>query len=388
MSNYKDQDLVFGKRYEKRFQFQLDETKEVTRNGVKLGIIEGFASTWNLDRDDDIIERGAFAKTLIRHTEQGRPIRMLFAHDSSELIGGFPIESAKETDQGLFVKGEINLEFDQGRRAFALAKQGVLTDMSVGFSIASRDFVEFERSGDSMIRRIKEVELWEISLVSEPANPEARISSVKSVSPFQDLPIADRSVQWNEDESLNRLKSFTKSDECPTERFRDGFLLYNPEKSEEFSQYRLGFVDVIEGKIVAIPRAIFKAAFQIIKGGIELPEAELNEVQYNIEKYYKKLGLESPFGESIDVTIVDSCESLSDIESLLKTRGFTKASSKAIISKSKSFDGRDDSLIDENSDRDDSEKMEEISKKLDRLGDSFYLREISKNLDRLTKTNN
>ena len=79
----------------------------------------------------------------------------------------------REDDKGLFVVGEINLGVRRGLEAYNLAKQGVLTDMSIGYSVIDFGMVKG-------IRELKEIELWEISLVSEPANPSAQIVQVKS----------------------------------------------------------------------------------------------------------------------------------------------------------------------------------------------------------------
>lgn len=166
----------------KHFGFACTEVKQEDRNGVPVGIIEGYASTWDIDRGDDVIMQGAFADSIKRHSEDGRPIRMLYQHNGSELIGGFPIHSVREDEKGLYVKGEINLDVQKGREAYALAKQGVLTDMSIGFSIASRDDVDFRDDGEVVVRTIKRVELWEISMVGEPMNPKAKVVNVKNDS--------------------------------------------------------------------------------------------------------------------------------------------------------------------------------------------------------------
>ena len=194
-----------GSKVIKSVRFNQTETKENLRNGVPVGIIEGFAATWTLDRGDDVILEGAFAKTIARHSAEGRPVRMLFQHSSKDLIGGFPIESIKETPEGLMVRGEINLDVQSGREAYALAKQGVLTDLSIGFSIPSSDCCEYKRDGDSVVRIIKEVDLWEVSMVGEPMNPEACISSVKSV----DVKTVEACNSLADVESLLKINGFS-----------------------------------------------------------------------------------------------------------------------------------------------------------------------------------
>jgi HK97 family phage prohead protease len=163
----------------KTVSFITTEVKKDKINGIEVGIIEGYASTWDLDRGADIIMEGAFTETLATLAAQGRTIRMLSGHDYSDLIGGFPVKDCRQDSKGLYVKGEINLEVQTGREAYALAKQGVLCDMSIGFSLPM-DSVEFKEVDGTIIRFIKKLELWEISLVPEPMNPNAQITAVKS----------------------------------------------------------------------------------------------------------------------------------------------------------------------------------------------------------------
>lgn len=160
--------------------FSLTETKEAIRNGVPVGIIEGYAATWDLDRGNDIIQKGAFSLTVKDHQTKGRPIRMLFGHDYSSLIGGYPQDEMREDAKGLHVVGEINLDTQGGREAYALAKQGVLTDMSIGFRIPENGSERKQMDGRS-VRIIKAIDLYEISLVPEPMNTQANITAVKSL---------------------------------------------------------------------------------------------------------------------------------------------------------------------------------------------------------------
>jgi hypothetical protein len=154
------------------------ETKEVERNGVKVGIIEGYIATWDVDRGGwdgikDRFVRGAFTKSLDRHRKTGRQIRLKSQHGVT--IGGFPIENVKEDDVGLFGIGEVNLEKQQGREDFSLAKQKVLVDFSIGWSLGDGSSVK------DGVRSIPEAEIWEGSIVDEPMNPKANITAVKAI---------------------------------------------------------------------------------------------------------------------------------------------------------------------------------------------------------------
>jgi HK97 family phage prohead protease len=163
-----------AKRETKTFSFDITETKEVQIDGQNYGVVRGYASTYgNVDRGSDRVIRGAFKKSLERYRKTNRPIKMYYQHDNKEIIGGFPVDKIMDDESGLYVEGQINLDVQRGREAYALAKQGVIQDFSIGYSVSDYDI----KSG---VRQLKELELWEISMVGEPMNPEARILAVKS----------------------------------------------------------------------------------------------------------------------------------------------------------------------------------------------------------------
>lgn len=161
----------------KVFDFKLNEVKEIERNGIKMGIIEGYASTFhNVDRGRDIVMPGAFIETIDDFKRRGRQVRMYWQHDRYCLMGGYPPEMMKEDSKGLFCVGEINLNVQKGQETYALAKQNVLTDFSIGYKAIDYDIDE-----EAEIRRLKKIQLWEISPVGEPMNPEAQVTGVKNM---------------------------------------------------------------------------------------------------------------------------------------------------------------------------------------------------------------
>lgn len=154
----------------------LIEVKQEDRNGVSIGILEGYAATWDLDRGDmfgirDQFKKGAFVESLLEHIQKRRQIR--FKDHHGRTVGGAPMEFVREDDKGLFAAAEVNLEVQQGRELYALAKQGVIVDFSIGFSVD-----EFEMDGN--IRTITKAKIWEFSGVDEPMNTEAQITQVKN----------------------------------------------------------------------------------------------------------------------------------------------------------------------------------------------------------------
>jgi HK97 family phage prohead protease len=146
---------------------------EIDAKSVKDdGAFEGLAAAFgNVDQGRDVIVKGAFAKSL-----QARPagrVKMLFQHRSDEPIGVW--DSLVETSKGLFARGRLVLESARAREAHALMKAGALDGLSIGFR-ALKD--EFDRAKG--VRRLLEVDLREISIVTFPMNEEAAITAVKN----------------------------------------------------------------------------------------------------------------------------------------------------------------------------------------------------------------
>lgn len=151
-------------------EFKSIELKE-TAIDMSARTIEGYAATWDLDQANDIINKGAFTKTISEGFPAGR-VKMLWQHDAPL---GMPSEMF-EDDRGLFVKGKIS-RTQLGDEALELMRDGVVDRMSIGFSIPQN------KSGftDEGVRVISEVKLFEFSPVTFPANEAAHIMAVKSL---------------------------------------------------------------------------------------------------------------------------------------------------------------------------------------------------------------
>jgi len=161
--------------------FELKTIQTLTGDdGVEVGVFEGLASTFgNQDMVGDVVEPGAFAATIAR---PGR-IKMLWQHDARAPIGVW--EDIRETAAGLEVKGRLVLQVQRAREALALLKAGAVDALSIGFSVM-RGGADFDR--ERGLRRIKAVELWEISVVTFPANPAARVDRIKARARAGGLP--------------------------------------------------------------------------------------------------------------------------------------------------------------------------------------------------------
>jgi HK97 family phage prohead protease len=154
----------------------LDFAFEVKSIDAEQGIIEGYASTFgNMDQGFDIVDRGAFAKTL--RENRGR-VPILADHDPRRQIGWNLV--AQEDDRGLYVKGQLDVKENQlARERFSLVKQALELDVKYGFSIGYSTIKAEPDPTNVSIRRLKELKLWEYSLVTFPMNTEAAVTAAK-----------------------------------------------------------------------------------------------------------------------------------------------------------------------------------------------------------------
>lgn len=136
-------------------------------------IIEGYASVFDvIDSYETKFARGCFQKSL---QEKGFPAFLL--HHDSRLIAGATIE-CREDAKGLYWKAEVNKDVQHAREHYALAKQGAIKGISIGF-IGTK----YEEDESADVRTYNEVELYECSLVAFPSNPEAKIANVRNGLP-------------------------------------------------------------------------------------------------------------------------------------------------------------------------------------------------------------
>ena len=150
----------------KRLSFKMDEYDE------EDGIFSGYGAVFeNVDSGGDIIEPGAFAKALAAGWER---VKILALHNDCWLPIGKPLE-LREDEKGLFLKAKIS-DTSMGKDIKILLKDGVLNELSIGYEPV---VFEFDQAG---IRHLKEVDLWEVSVVTWAMNPEAVITDYKSAT--------------------------------------------------------------------------------------------------------------------------------------------------------------------------------------------------------------
>lgn len=172
----------------KQMQFKMGEYNE------EEGIFSGYGAVFeNVDSGGDIIEPGAFTKTLAEGWER---VKILALHNDCWLPIGRPLELREDTN-GLFLSARVS-DTSMGKDIKILLKDGVLNELSIGY-----DPVVFDYDSNG-IRHLREVKLWEVSIVTWAMNPEATITGYKSMQESMGL------VKALETELLQEIKAGRK----------------------------------------------------------------------------------------------------------------------------------------------------------------------------------
>lgn len=160
------------------------EFKEAPNDTAGAGMFSGYASTWDKDLYDDVIVKGAFEQTLADDFKAGGagiPIHWQHKDGSPNDIIGETL-SAVEDEHGLLITARLDTDIPEGKRAYDLLKRGLIHQMSIGFIAEKTAWVEDEESKSPWdgYREIRQVKLFEISLVQVAANQGAEVLEVKA----------------------------------------------------------------------------------------------------------------------------------------------------------------------------------------------------------------
>lgn len=151
--------------------------------GEFTALVSAFGNT---DSQGDIIEAGAFTKTLSEWSEKGRPIPVVWAHqfqDPEAFLGVYT--AAEETEAGLQLTGQLDLDHPRAARVHQLMRNGVIVEFSISGQVRDYELIEKDDEEDSWWMppmRIKEIDLWEAGPCFKGANPETELLSVKSLT--------------------------------------------------------------------------------------------------------------------------------------------------------------------------------------------------------------
>lgn len=164
------------------------ELKEISEEGE----FEGYASIFGeIDRGGDIVERGAYAQSLAERPAS--EIKLLWQHNVSDVRGRWL--EVREDDKGLFCRGKLFLSMEKGRDAYTLVKEKAIDGLSIGYRTVVGD-----RDRNTGVRHLKQLELFEVSLVTFPMQKTARIHGAKAEA----LPTVRQFEEW-----LTRDAGFT-----------------------------------------------------------------------------------------------------------------------------------------------------------------------------------
>lgn len=142
------------------------EIKEVTAAGMFEGLLSPYG---NVDGGLDIVEPGAFRKTL---AERGNVVPLLWQHKKEYPIGILELEDRAD---GLWCKGKLELALPKAQEAHICLKNRIIKGLSIGYE-AVKDAIE------NGIRHLKEIRLYEGSVVTFPMNDLAMVTSIKAES--------------------------------------------------------------------------------------------------------------------------------------------------------------------------------------------------------------
>jgi HK97 family phage prohead protease len=300
------------------------ETK-LDNNGREL---TAYASTFgNVDRANDRVIKGAFSKTIAEGFDapikNGRPskIKVLWQHDS-RMPFGIP-KHIEEDSTGLLTVTTIS-NTQENKDRIEYIKDGVVSQMSIGYTpIKSKQAEDLDNVYD-----LTELELHEYSAVTFACNEAADILGIKrykaikdqlhktgeanpdildmllniltkansiqfdtkDVIKYQDLKLADRDSDFDPTEAIKHVDEWADVlVKGPEEKYFEAFLYFNTDSSDNKSAYKIQIGDIVNEKLLAIPKAIFEAANIINENRLELSEKDINDLKKHLSKYYKKM---------------------------------------------------------------------------------------------------
>ena len=147
-------------------KFRGFDSELAVRDGAE---ISGYASLFGAaDQGGDVVQKGAYGASLTRLAKARSGVKMLWQHDPLRPIGVW--DEVREDARGLWVKGRLLLDVQAAREAWVLLQAGAIDGLSIGYRT-----LRSEAKGGR--RLLHEIELWEVSLVTFPMLPEARVEA-------------------------------------------------------------------------------------------------------------------------------------------------------------------------------------------------------------------
>lgn len=152
------------------------------RSAKDDGTFSGYGSVWGVvDTYREVVAPGAFAESIGTLADKGRKLPVLWQHRTDEPIGQW--DALREDDHGLYGEGTLwTDDAPKARVALRGLRSNAVTGLSIGFYVREDSFDEVKR-----IRTLKKVDLVEVSIVTNPANDEARVDTIKAALAAGDM---------------------------------------------------------------------------------------------------------------------------------------------------------------------------------------------------------
>ena len=342
------------------------------------GVVEHLIAVMgNKDLGNDVIHPGAFTKTLNERGRKVRVLD-LHKTDSIMRVLGKPItlreistaelppqvkERFPAATGGLLAVTQFNMKTDEGRGAFERVKAGDIDEWSFGYDAVGPDY---SKLGGVTVRNLREVKLYEYSPVIFAMNEATTTLGAKAAKPwnvfFEDgkyrvykvdadsnkvgdslgehdtedearqqvealfanegkgasgaagLPLAARDRAWDATAAEGQVRTWAGATEAPNAKYRQAFFWYDEAAPDNFTSYKLGFADVVDGELQAIPRGIFAVAAVLsgARGGADI--TDIAAVKARVAAYYTRMAKEFaddtivvPWEKSITVPMCLEC---------------------------------------------------------------------------------
>lgn len=288
-----------------------------TGNGADAaGGFEGCANFCGyLDDGGDVIPEGGFADVIDSFLKSG-----FIAHSHewslSDGVIGYPMQAHEDAD-GLYISGKFHSTTDAQNVRTKMQERiddGKDVGLSIGYRpgavlhIYPKDYEQelpkfikpkFLQEGLSKAKGFKSVrvlkkieELKECSVVTSPMNVLSNVTSVKSNDHHLAMGLADQDQDWDAALADARVREWAGAKDAPNDRYAVAFLYHDKDYADDFDSYHLGFADVIDGKLMAVPAAII-AATNILNGPREqldyITDANLFGAKGKVSAYYEKM---------------------------------------------------------------------------------------------------
>jgi HK97 family phage prohead protease len=149
-----------------------------------LGEFSAIAATWSVDRDGEQIVRGAFARTITKWQASGKRLPLHWNHsgEAANVIGAVDASSMRETGDGLYIEGKLDLERSEVAREAWRSMRNDAVSLSFGF------LAQKQRDRADGVRELVELDLYEVSIVPAPSNADTKFLELKAVTALSSVP--------------------------------------------------------------------------------------------------------------------------------------------------------------------------------------------------------